>query len=184
MTDDIDRGRLNVYLGELKEPWFAYCKREGAKPGPSIKQVVAHLLRVPAKASGEARIYGVEPVSEPKKRIEVKLTASERSAADERAQREGFPSTNLWVAAVVRAALTNMPQFGRGEVDALGRSNHELLAIGRNLNQITKHLNASNGDPAGYNVELVEKLAVEVRRHVSKVGDLLRASIYRWKLKA
>lgn len=183
MKTDVDRGRLNVYLGELKAPWESFCKKHEAKPGPAIRQAVEKLLNFAPPTIGEVVAHEVEEGTERKKRIEVKLTPSERAAADKRAAAEGFASTNLWIAATVRAALTNMPQFGKFEIDALGQSNHELLAIGRNLNQIAKHLNASDGDLAGYDAELVQNLAAAIRKHVAKVGDALRASIYRWRLK-
>lgn len=180
--------RFSLRLGDIHDDWLSFCKRRNAHPGRTLKAAVIKLMAAgseakPSNSVEPAKAYAVEPVSESKKRIYVLLTVSEREAADDRARLEGFPSTNQWVAATVRAALTNMPQFGKHEIEVLGQSNHELLAIGRNLNQIAKHLNAANGDMAGYDAQLVQDLAAAVRKHVSKVGDVLRASIYRWKLR-
>jgi hypothetical protein len=179
-------GRFEVRLGDLKNEWVAFCDAKGVNPSKAIKMALIHLMRAGSTgktSDGVVTVYGVEAVSEPKKRVEVQLTASEREAADNRAKQEGFPSTNLWIAATVRAALTNMPQFGKHEIEALGKSNHELLAIGRNLNQIAKYLNSVNGNATDYDGQFIRDMAVTVKRHVSKVGDVLRASIYRWKLK-
>lgn len=184
-------GRFEVRLFELKEPWQAYCKKNKLDASEATRQVIKKLLTTEQAKGKETehqpvatgRVFQTEPVSEGKKRMEVRFTLSELSAIVSRAEDAGFDSPNLWVAAVVRANLTNQPQFGRFEIDVLGESNHQLLAIGRNLNQIAHALNSARGDTRAYDRELVEELALAVKRHVTKVGDLLRASIFRWKLR-
>lgn len=177
----VDVGRFEVVLGELKKPWFDFCKARKIKPSAAVKKAIARLMQ----AGQGVQVFSVEPVIEKKSRIEIQLTKSERAAAERRALEEGFSSANLWVTATVRAALTNTPQFGQIEIEALGRSNLQLMAIGRNLNQIAKRLNAakSDADIRDYDSALVEDLAAAVRLHVKKVGDALRASIYRWRVK-
>lgn len=175
------RGSFEVRLGELKQPWFDFCKARNVTPSEGVKKAIARLMQ----AGKGVEVFSVEPVIEQKARIEIQLTKSERSAADTRALTEGFKNTNLWIAATVRSALTNTPQFGQIEIEALGRSNLQLMAIGRNLNQIAKRMNAakSDADIRDYDSALVEDLAAAVRLHVKKVGDALRASIYRWRVK-
>lgn len=185
--------KLDVRLGDLKEPWTAYCEARQIKPGKAVRLAITRLLEADQKARGLeptttvaaplANItYRVVPAIEDKRRIEIRLTESEYAAAELRATSEGFSSLNLWIASAVRAALTNAPQFGQAEIEALGESNLQLLKIGRNLNQIAKHLNTHNGDFLGYDTQLIQNLAAAVRRHVRKVGDALNASMYRWKL--
>jgi hypothetical protein len=113
----------------------------------------------------------------------LRLSESERFAISERAKADGFKHSQQWIIALRRARLTDEPQFGAKEVEALGESNRQLLAIGRNLNQIAHALNASRGNSTvQYDAELVDALATAVKLHVKKVGDALRASIYRWTL--
>lgn len=179
-------GRLEIRLGDLKQPWADYCRARNTDASNGIKDVINHLLKAEKKKAGTeptTKPFETEPVSEKKVPIELRFTISERAAIAKIATAEGF-TANAWIVALVRANLTNQPQFGKMEIEALGESNHQLLAIGRNLNQIAKVLNAAKGqDITQYDRELVEELAAAVRRHVTKVGDALRSCIYRWKLK-
>lgn len=185
-------------IGELKEPWDSYCHANGVTSVQALCQVIQKLTgadpaKIPksaraarAKVQRPNRIFDTREDSEKKSksnRLEIQLKQSERSAIDACAAADGFQTVNAWVVALVRARLTDQPQFGQREIDALSESNHQLLAIGRNLNQIAHALNAVRGkSTVEYDAELVQNLADAVKRHVKKVGDALRASIHRWTL--
>ena len=79
-----------------------------------------------------------------------------------------------------RATLTRQPQFGMRELDALGESNYQLLAIGRNLNQIAKRLN--EGLPETVTVQHIEKLRKVIEQHTEVVSKAMRASLERWSV--
>lgn len=96
-------------LGELKAPWRAWCQVHGFTP-----------KRERATA-----------------RIELYLAASELAALKRIARHEGYWSTN-WVVVMVRTRLTGEPHVGQLELEGLARSNQQLLAFRRNLNQIVK----------------------------------------------
>jgi len=185
-------------IGELKEPWLRWCEaNNNGDSGDALRQVIRKLAHkeiavmhspIPSEETdvpAVKAIYKVEAVSEKKLKrgMEIRFTESEREALKARAAAEGFSTANQWVVALVRANLTETPQFGASEIAVLGESNHQLLAIGRNLNQIAKAMNSVKGDRDEYDHQLVDELAKAVRTHVKKVGDALRASIYRWKLK-
>jgi hypothetical protein len=74
--------------------------------------------------------------------MEVNLTPSELAALKRMAGHEGYVPTK-WVVAMIRTKLTGQPQVGQPELETLARSNQQLLALGRNLNQIAKVLNTS-----------------------------------------
>jgi len=118
------------------------------------------------------------------KRVTVMFRLSEFSAIEDCVKRDGFKAPSGWIVTLVRNFMTNQHHFTQVELDVLGESNRQLLAIGRNLNQIAKALNASkkNSD-AIYDRELLESLGVAVRAHVKKVGDLMRISAHRWNLR-
>ena len=115
-------------------------------------------------------------------RLYLYLTHSERDAIEERAKADGFGHPNKWVVALIRARLTGEPQFGNQEIEVLRESNHQLLAVGRNLNQIAHAMNASRGASGEYDAELARKLATSIKQHVQKVGEAMRASFSRWRL--
>lgn len=55
------------------------------------------------------------------------------------------------------------------EIDALGESNDQLLALGRNLNQITRSLNAEKHEPA--TVEMIAELSGLIQKHTEVVSQ-------------
>lgn len=182
-------------IGELKAPWDAYCAANDVSSGQAFRAVIMKLTGANRSTMSDAvrgaaatkppQLYQQTPAPEQGKRtrLYLYLAPSEREAIEARTKADGFEHSTQWVLALIRARLTDQPQFGNQEVVALRESNHQLLAIGRNLNQIAHALNAAKGrSTAEYDAELARGLAKAVKRHVQKVGDALRASIARWRL--
>jgi len=183
-------------IGELKEPWERYCKAHGVTSVEALCRVIQKLTgadesKIPESARKKRAtvkrppgMFVTREGNEKKRhRLYLSLTESEAKAVEARAKADGFEQSTAWAIALIRARLTDEAQFGTREIEILGESNHQLLAIGRNLNQIAHALNASRGKSVEqYDAELVESLADAVKRHVRKVGDALRASIHRWTL--
>lgn len=180
-------------IGNLKEPWEQYCIAHGVSSGDALCQIIQKITADTSKISQHVtkhakvkqpqRLFKTHESTEKKQhRLYLTLTESEFMAIQECAQADGFQKGTTWATALIRAHLTDQAQFGMQEIKILGESNHQLLAIGRNLNQIAKAMNSVKGDRDEYEKEVVEELAKAVRLHVKKVGDALRASIFRWKL--
>lgn len=170
---------LNVYLGSVKEPWADYCKRLGKKPGAAIKEAIEQQL-AQAEANPRPKTYRqTETVKEPKERFEILLTVSEKAAVQERATTERC-SMRRWIVDAIRTGLTHEPQFGMSEIDALGESNYQLLALGRNLNQIARRLNEGYYEPI--TVERIDALSRLIDKHTDIVSDTIRASLERWSI--
>ncbi|WP_350614361.1 plasmid mobilization relaxosome protein MobC [Pseudomonas sp. HY7a-MNA-CIBAN-0227] len=172
---------LDVYLGAFKEPWADYCKALGKKPGAAIKEAIEQQL-AKAAANPQPKIYHQiheAPAAEPKQRFEILLTASEKAAVKERTRVERC-SMRRWIVDAIRAGLTHEPQFGMSEIDALGESNYQLLALGRNLNQISRRLNEGAYEPV--TVERIEALTRIVDNHTDIVNRAIRASLERWNV--
>ena len=85
-----------------------------------------------------------------------------------------------WIVDAVRTGLTHEPQFGMSEIDALGESNYQLLAVGRNLNQISRRVNEGHYEPV--TVERIEALSRLIDKHTDAVSNAIRASLEWWKL--
>jgi hypothetical protein len=180
MTGDNESPILSVRLGtDLKRRWRLYCNGINKEPSTAIKEAIEHQL-AKGGSSPPAKIYRqVDEArsTEKKKRFEILLTPSEKAALIERAGRDGS-SPRRWVVAALRSGLTKEPQFGMREVEALGESNYQLLAIGRNLNQIAKRLN--EGGKGGPTVEAIEQLRSTIKAHTDQVNKAIRASLERW----
>ena len=73
------------------------------------------------------------------------------------------PST--YIAALVRAHLVEDPPLPAAELAALERATAELSAIGRNLNQVARSLNAGAAAPEGTAEAVAQsaQIAEEVR---------------------
>ncbi|WP_288407239.1 plasmid mobilization relaxosome protein MobC [uncultured Pseudomonas sp.] len=170
---------LNVYLGSTKEPWEQYCASLGKKPGAALREAIEQQL-AKAETSSIVNTYRQTGTDkERKERFEILLTTSEKAAIKERAITERC-SMRRWIVDAVRVGLTHEPQFSMSEIDALGESNYQLLALGRNLNQIARQLNESHCEPI--TVERIEALSRLIKIHTSIVSDAIRASLERWSI--
>jgi hypothetical protein len=173
---------LNLYLGPLKKPWADYCGSLGKRPGAAIKEGIEHQLKRAGKL-GSSKTYQQmkeTPDDDPKVRFEILLTKSERAAVLERSDLE-VCSSRRWIVDGIRASLTNEPQFSMKEIEVLGESNYQLLAIGRNLNQIAKVMNEGRQDSV--TIMEIEQLREYIDTHTEKVSGAIRASLERWKIK-
>jgi hypothetical protein len=115
-------------------------------------------------------------------RLEFHLTTSELAALKAVAGHEGYVPTK-WVVAMIRTKLTEQPHVGQPELERLARSNQQLLALGRNLNQIAKVLNASSENRSAFRVDLITELSRVIRAHTDKVSDVLRGTVERWQIR-
>lgn len=122
------------------------------------------------------------PAEKPTIRKEIALTASEAASVAQLAQSEGFAMTK-WIVALIRARLEGSAQFGQSELELLARSNQQLLAVGRNLNQVARALNVNPDDHSIYRVHLIEALAERIATHTQLVRNAINANRQRWQIK-
>lgn len=175
---------LNVYLGDLKDPWAAYCAARGVKPGVAIRDAIAQQLKSApaAPAPGSKRKHeqaDEEPDAGQKERIRVWLTPSEKQAV--KALADADQSTmSRWIIDALRTRLTHEPQFSTREIEVVGESNYQLLSAGRNLNQIARRLN--EGKDAPELAAAIKALRDQITEHVVKVDRAMRASVERWRI--
>jgi hypothetical protein len=99
--------------------------------------------------------------------------------------------------ALVRAHLASQPQLGSPSLDALRKSNLEVQAIGRNLNQLVRALNAISDHLAhgrmgpaaeglrsqrGQHVrDLVQQIRAMIDGHLPVVSGVLTENVNRWR---
>jgi hypothetical protein len=82
--------------------------------------------------------------------------------------------------------ISGSPQLNYPEYEALIESNRQLLAIGRNLNQLVidvKTANAKNADLStigNFRFGVLEQLREQINRHTTLVRQVLAANITRW----
>lgn len=183
--DRASGGALNTYLGaETKARWLALCAQRRTNPGAALRRaVLAELEReMPAEQGapgrgGRHRQVVDRPDDGEKVRLELRLTPSELAAVEASAEAESC-SKQFWIICALRGALTHEPQYTMECAKAVWNSNSQLLAIGRNLNQIAKALNA--GGVGTVTTQRIDELRSVIQAHTSLVSKLSNASVQRW----
>lgn len=169
--------RINIDLGAFKEPWLRYCQARQITPSAAFRQIVATLLSKDGVPEGGVML----PDRATKIRRQITLTGEEAAFVEERAIAEGYSATR-WLIALLQARMCNGPQFGQYELEALGRSNLALLALGRNLNQIARSLNSGGALPQDL-VSTSYRIEMEIRSHTAQVSQAIARNLERWNTK-
>ena len=172
---------VTVDLGELKAPWQAWCGKQGVTPSHALRNALRQAMDRRATRTPAPQSRVISKRERATARIELNLTTSELAALKKIAGHEGYVPTK-WLVAMVRTKLTGQPQVGQPELETLARSNQQLLALGRNLNQIAKVLNTAPQNRAAFRVEVITELARVIQAHTKKVSDVLRGTVERWHL--
>ncbi|KWC49797.1 plasmid stabilization protein [Burkholderia ubonensis] len=175
----IVRERLCVELGAIRLRWDDWCARRGLTAGEGVRQLIAIAIRDDMNGESCTIISGLPRpiVGEPRSRIEVRLTAAELSAVEQRAAALGL-SGNRWIVSLVRAQLTREPQLGEHELHALSVSSQQLAGISRLLGQFAR----------GGGTELARRDPMpdwaEMRKHIDDhlrtAAAVIRANLDRW----
>lgn len=164
--------RINIDLGQYKQPWVEYCRTRNETPSSLFRQLAAREMAdaavVPAVAAAGGKV-----------RKQIQLTPEELVFVIQEARRAGLSETR-WITALIRSKMSSEPQLGQSEMEILGRSNLALLAIGRNLNQLARVANGSAAVEAAILVPLLAALRVQLSSHVDSVAQLLSANVRRW----
>lgn len=173
----------NIALGSLKEPFYEWCEANGKKPSAVIRELIAKEMAGQGASAPKFKIEeGEGETAASKKRRELKLTPSEDEAVNYMADLEGY-SPQRWIIALIRARLTGAPEFNDAEAQALVRSTTQVAAIGRNLNQIAKALNANLNEAKYFRVDMIEALEKLIKDHTMTVSKLVAANVDRWRVK-
>ena len=163
------RFTTTVDLGDMKDRLADVSAAAGIGPSTWIRELVRRELSAEAPAPATRP---VAPPSEPVYRawLDAPLTAK----LDVLTERGGFRTR----AAALRAMLegVNVGQAAGsslGEaVRALGLSNHRLVAIGRNVNQIAKALHAGDAASVADRLALDEEVQA-VRKHLELAATVV-----------
>ena len=176
--------RLNTIsadLGPLKQSWLAWCAKQKTRPSHALRQVLAKIVQGGLPGCISRRAVVSDRPEKPMVRVEIKLTQSEHSTLTQLARAQGF-TVAKWIIALIRSRLVGDPQFGQSELEVLARSNLQLLAIGRNLNQLAKALNTSPEDKNAFRVELITELSRRIQTHTTTVSSVMRGNLERWHI--
>lgn len=150
-----------------------------AKDGLSVATLLGELVEEAFGAKIKAASATVDERELRPDRVAIRLRPGDAQALARRAgARRMKPST--YIAALVRAHLVQDPPLPPTELAALERATAELSAVGRNLNQIARAVNAGAPAPAGTASLVGRSLeAVEAVREATKV--YVRKAVAGWE---
>lgn len=172
---------ITVDLGDLKAPWQAWCQDHGVTPSHALRNAVRQAMDRKATQAPPPRLRVSRRSERATARMKLNMTPSELAALRTCARHEGYQPT-AWVVAMIRTKLTGESHVGQPELETLARSNQQLLALGRNLNQIAKVLNTVPQNRTAFRVEAITELSRVIQAHTKKVSDVLRGTVERWQL--
>jgi len=173
-VDALVRCRVSA---ETKALLQRIADREQVTESALVRQLLETLVR--ASAIGSPAEGKSDETGRRADRLSIRLAPDDRLLLRDRATTRGMPSAT-YVAVLVRSHLRKLTPLPTEEFAALKRSIAELGAIGRNLNQIARTLNAGGraDGPGRHDLELMLKIAVGLRDHV---GALLKANETSWE---
>ena len=192
-------GQMTLELQRFKAPWLNWCNSVGKSPSDAFRALVARLKPGHWPIASERRTplptlpVRAEPIS---KRLKVPLTRGEWAVVKNLADHQEITGPK-WIVNLVRAHISDRPQLGPSSLEALRKSNFQLNAIGKNVNQIARALNAivdhldhgrlRQADEAvrSQKPERVQQLIEEVKAvlhaHLPIVLAVLDENVARWQ---
>ncbi len=174
--------QLTVDLGDLKAPWVQWCTQQQLTPSQALRQLLRQTLRRAPRPRATPHRVVARRGERPTRQVAFRLTPSEYAALSARAQTEGYRPTH-WLIALIRVQLTRQASLSDPERQTIAHSTKQLLALGRNLNQIARALNKAPTQQAAMRLELLTDLSTRIRTHVDQITALTRASLERWELR-
>ena len=112
--------------------------------------------------------------------VRVWLNGRMKGELRKRAGEQGMKRLSPYVEVMLRTHLSQKPYFTERELEVLRQSNHELTAIGRNVNQIAKALNSSLDNVHLLKAADVVQVGEQVKRVREEVRALIRANLSAW----
>lgn len=166
-----DQSDVFTLESSLKEKLIEEAKSVGKSTSQLLNEILS--TRYLEKKHDEINVF------EKTIRKEIRLKPSLLKKIDEAASAEKM-RPNQYIVSVLTAKLThNTFFFGNEEAKLLGESNSQLLAIGRNLNQMAKNMNQDIYE--AYDRNFVIQVHDEIKEHVRAVFYLLENNKKRWE---
>ncbi len=166
---------LTRVSSETKQRFTALARHQGLSESALLARMVdASLVSVGA---APPPVEAVEPVAA-SGRISVRLLPDDLLWVRERAVSRSLP-TSTYISLLVRAHLRSLAPLPNEELAAPKRSVAELGAIGRNLNQIARHLNQGGGvGPTQADLHALLRACTGLRDHVK---SLINTNLASWQ---
>lgn len=136
---------------------------------PSISLLAKNLLKEQISKPIDLPLVHL-PKPKSRKRITIRLPELDRAFLEETAAQQNCTINDL-VRDIVQSHVRQHPFHSPEELNALYQSNFQLVALGRNINQIARQLNA--GEPVSLSTQFLADIKQMIDKHTEKVGQIL-----------
>ena len=165
------RVTTSVDLGELRARLVEVSAAAGLGPSTWIRELVRRELSaegLPTVTKPDAVVPAAEGV------YRAWLDAELTSKLDVMTERGGFRTRVATLRALVEGVNVGDSNVSLGDaVEALGASNHRLVAIGRNVNQIAKALHVAGGKATTADVLALDEALRAIHKHLDLAATLV-----------
>lgn len=145
----------------------------------SVACLLGELVDDALDAAGEAQVASLESREPRRGYLTVRLRPGDlRLIGLHAAARRMKPSS--YIAALVRAHLVEDPPVPSAELAALERATAELSAVGRNLNQVTRVINAGARVPSD-TAAMARELSALVEAVRAEIKNYIRVAVASWE---
>jgi hypothetical protein len=162
---------------DIKERFQAAARQRTLSESEFLRRAI---LTAMGEDTGRAQPIESDAGKTGSARLTVRMPQFMIDAATHRAAGKGM-AVSRWIAALVQSNLLQQPVLTDCELEALGASSRELAAIGRNINQIAKVLNAAPHETDRLRHDTLAELLRSIADNRSAIRALTRASLNSWE---
>ncbi|SPY09110.1 Bacterial mobilisation protein (MobC) [Oligella urethralis] len=135
----------------------------------SVSALAKHLLIEQLKTSPVQK-YKYRADAAPNVRFEVRVPEATKQVLLDHANALDM-TINQFSSMIIQKYVHDNPILSTLEIERLYQSNQQLLAIGRNLNQIARALNANQS--TSLSLKFLQELEETITQHTQKVGHII-----------
>lgn len=175
-----DLKRISAWVDEATKKAFIRLARgqgnsESGLLGLLIEKVLAK--NSPAEADQAAPDTAGSEIMED--RVTVRFPSTDWQELQRRSSGRGL-KPSAYLRNLFRTHASQAPYFTDAEIDVLREANHQLVSLGRNVNQIAKALNTSLDDSDSAKAFEYEQMKGLIDSHRETVKALIRANLQSW----
>ncbi|WP_187671867.1 plasmid mobilization relaxosome protein MobC [Zestomonas carbonaria] len=172
----IKTATLITRIGRSEKSQFERtAKSQNLTPSELLRRLVL------AEIGKNEALKAAEPVPERigTERLTIALAEFLMDSVKLRAEAKGM-ATSRWISALVQSHVSNAPVATEKEVLMLRAMVRELSAIGRNINQIARHLNSTQNYNKHVDLDALSKLPTSIENTKQGIRTVIRATCQSW----
>ena len=173
--------RIETTLSEIEYIlWQKFCHSTNKTSTQNLRQFIQNSI---SQIQNNSDITAPSPPIKPLKnnKITIRFTQSQCDAILTKVALEGYKNPTDWLRCLVMNVLYQEAVLTDKEIHALERVSHQLWAIGHNLNQVTRALNANFNATDTLKLEMVQSIKNLNTETRDAFSALIRQNKNRWQ---